>query len=143
MWRHPMIQVVFKNLNSCPAASLMEEFRAPLAGALALNRANHPIVKPADFTYTLQAGCRMSEAYRRRFLTEYSQRLMLPVAALNDHQTMSIAGQIIRQIHRFVQLLFDPKITYEPFLVDFGKCRSYNPLILFDLIPREGANRFS
>ena len=63
------------------AADLCEEFRAPAADRFVLHCASRGIVKPEEFFYDGEKGCRFEPEALKRFIAAYERWMTRPAAA--------------------------------------------------------------
>ena len=92
------------------AADLCEEFRAPAADRFVLHCASRGIVKPEEFFYDGEKGCRFEPEALKRFIAAYERWMTRPAAAGASWRDI-----MRRQAERMVRY-FDGGDEYEPYL---------------------------
>lgn len=112
----PHLGVLHTPRNDRPslALDLIEEMRPVIADAVVVRVVRTGQVEPADFTTTVEAGCRMDESARRRFLAAYERRMLTLIHHPTEGRRVPWRQALYAQARRLAAALEDSGPGYAP-----------------------------
>jgi CRISPR-associated protein Cas1 len=99
------------------ALDLLEQFRAPVADALALDLFSHQVLKPRDHFEETNGGVYLNTAGRKRFFVAYERRMTREYRSEQNGLRTTLRAEFQQQVQAVKKAILDNE-PFAPFLMN-------------------------